>query len=236
VRKLALRLGGLALLVSACAGSPQSTPAPLVAPLPANPAHGHWVRRDENPVLICDLSYYPGPSSTNCLRPRVFLRRLSRTDAMPAAVVPFTSTPVIVRKLETVRDPAGRLWQLFFAVENGAEDPSHDPCLEVSHGSSYWGGLCASGSKLVSPMPYTDWIMVSQVIVGVAGDATSQVRIVDAHGRSHRVEVSSGGFIYFCPHSCGCDVAAVVGLAALQPPVVDDLRDPKTHRLYWCAH
>jgi hypothetical protein len=124
------------------------------------------------------------------------------------------------------------VWELFVEA-----DPAQDPCLQVVEGASYWGGVCPSGSSLVGRAPFDEWVLDKRVLVGIAGNATTQLRIVDAQRESHVVMLSPDkGFIYFCQGSCGCEIAAVIATAPGQrKAAVDDLRDPATHRLIWCS-
>jgi hypothetical protein len=133
---------------------------------------------------------------------------------LPAAIVAFTSRAKASRLIETGQDPSGRSWHLYLAIESRAQDPSQDPCLEVARGSVYWVGLCVPGADLVSPVTEAHWTMDDQVVVGIAGNSTDQVRIVDRDGHAEPVALSADrGFIYFCASGCGCQISAIASLA-----------------------
>jgi hypothetical protein len=200
----------------------------------ADPPHGHWVKVGDGEVLVCDLTYYP--VSDACVQPFAFRRPRRRADRLPSVITAWTSNARASRHIETVIDPSGRVWRLFLAIDNKVLDPSRDPCLEVAGGRSYWGALCVPGTDLVSPPSLLRWVMGDRVMVGVAGDEVDGVRVISAGGASDSISLPFGrGFIYFCHSDCGCQIRAIVSLAHNRVVGVDDLRDPRTHRLYWCA-
>jgi len=222
---------GLATTCALLAGAQLAPARRLAEGLPPNPPHGHWLLHAGQPMLVCDTSYYV--SSASCRQPLVFRLLARADDRLPASIVAFTGQPLISRRLESVRAPSGARWRLYLAVGSRREDPTGDPCLEVSDARSYWGGLCVTGSELVSPAVSSHWLMGAGVLVGLTAN-TSDVRIVDSRGDTHLISPAHGGFVYFCAGLCGCDVRAVAAVGSGVAPILDDLRDPQTHRLGWC--
>jgi hypothetical protein len=201
----------------------------------ANPPHGRWVVSTAGEeVLVCDLTYYA--TSNSCLRPLAFGRQAGRQDQLPEAIAAaYAPGAKASRLVGQYRDQSGRDWRLYLAIGSAAEDPSRDPCVEVSVGALYWGGLCIDGTNLVSAGVGLEWLMGERQVIGIAPNGVDQVDVVTTGGHPKPVQLSADhGFIYFCRSSCGCEIRAIVSRAHGQIVSDDNLVDPTTRRLDWC--
>jgi hypothetical protein len=200
----------------------------------ANPPHGRWVLTAGEEVLDCDLSYYATGSS--CVQPLAFERQTGRLDRLPDAVAAaYAPGARASRMVGQSRDRSGREWRLYLAIGSAAQDPTGDPCLEVSVGAEYWGGICVDGANLVSAGFGLEWLMGERQLVGIAPNGVDQVDVVPTKGPPKPVELSPDhGFIYFCRSSCACEIRSIVSRAGGRVVSADRLVDPTTRRLSWC--
>jgi hypothetical protein len=225
--KRRLRIPALLGLVAAVWTALALSPVGLTT---AAPPHGHRVNAaGGGETLFCDLSYYA--IGDRCLQPLAFTRQAERTDVLSKPLRVYVRQARAVRRVSSVSDGSGGIWQLFLVVERG----SVGPCLEADAHGSYWGGTCFDGSDLLSLRVGAQWTMGERVVVGIAPNADDSVQIVTNIGRVRSMALSRDhGFIYFCERNCGCEIGAIISRTRGRIDVRESLRDPVSKRLFWC--
>lgn len=159
-----------------------------------NPPHGRWVQGTNGLQLVCDAPYYPVDSA--CLRPAAFSRKATPVDRPPRIIGSFATRSDTIRLVAAARQSGRVLWRAYLVDEQ-----PDGPCLEVMAGQRYWGGMCFSALDVLGPEASSAWISGRDVILGLAADQATVVRLAGHPGSTIRLG-RDRGFIAFCSNCC----------------------------------